>query len=251
MQESKSQTLIITHAILIGATPLIPIPVVDDLAKTYLQRRMVRELVEVRGQPTDPQSVKALADDRGEGCLWGCIGGVVLYPLKKIFRKIFFVLEWKRAIDLVSRSYHHGYLMDYALSQGWIAPAGPIGAPQLRAAMDEVCRRTPIKPVEHAVRVTFDQSKAVVRDAARLMQQSFQRLTGKSRPNRNDQIDRITPASDLEEVARAIEAVEPEEERKIRGLVSRLQQAIEGIPKEHFRKLEAELATQLGVQPPT
>lgn len=239
MPEKTSQALILTHAILVGATPLIPIPVVDDLARSYLQRRMIREVAEHGSHALDSQSVKALADDSGDGCFRGCLGGVVLYPLKKVFRKVFFFLEWKRAIDLTSRSYHRGYLVDHALGRGWVNVAGPGSIAGLRKAVDEVCQGSSIKPVELAVKITFDQSRGVVKDAARLMQQSIRRLVKKPRQDR------------IDEIARAIEAVEPEEERKIEGLVARLQAAIEEIPKEHFRRLEDQLAARLGVHPPT
>lgn len=239
MPEKTSHRLILTHSVLVGATPLIPIPVLDDLAKSYLQRRMIRELGELRGQLFDSPSTKTLADDSGEGCLRGCLSGAVMYPLKKLFRKVFLFLEWKRAIDLVSRTYHRGYLVDHALSRGWAGPSSGRTAGEVRRAVDDVCRLSPIKPVELAVKVTFGQSKAVVRDAARILQESFRRLVNKASHDR------------IDEVARAIEAVGPEEERQIEGLVTRLQAAIEEIPKEHFRRLEDELAARLGVHPPT
>lgn len=47
MPEGGNQRLIITHAVLTGSIPLIPIPIVDDLVKSYFQRRLVRELTRV------------------------------------------------------------------------------------------------------------------------------------------------------------------------------------------------------------
>ena len=44
MPEAGNQKLIITHAVLTGLTPLIPVPIVDDLVKSYFQRRLVREV---------------------------------------------------------------------------------------------------------------------------------------------------------------------------------------------------------------
>ena len=40
----NNQGTIATHAVLAGLTPLIPVPVVDDIAKNYFRRRMVRGL---------------------------------------------------------------------------------------------------------------------------------------------------------------------------------------------------------------
>ncbi|HXG68373.1 MAG TPA: hypothetical protein VNO70_24980 [Blastocatellia bacterium] len=227
-----SQNLIVTHAVLTGLTPLIPIPLLDDLVKSYFQRRLTRKLAETRGQPLSEQDVKMLADDRG-GCLLGCFGTVLIYPVKKIFRKIFFILEWKRAIDTASRAYYHGYLMEYAFAQQWCAPAGPRSPAEVRAAIDLVLSQVNTSPVERAVGGVFRQSKSALKGAVNLLQRSLRRITGK--PSEN-------------EVALAVESVEQEEERQVEGVVSRLQKAIESIPAEHFENLRAQFRIALGLQ---
>ncbi|MEW6731700.1 MAG: hypothetical protein AB1489_10265 [Acidobacteriota bacterium] len=226
--ENANQRLILTHAVLIGLTPLIPLPLLDDLTKTYLQRRLARKLLAAHGEQLSVQEIQALADDPNGGCLSGCLSMILLYPIKKIFRKIFFFLEWKRAIDLVSRAYHHGYLLDYALQQGWRPPTP--SAPQLRVAIDDVCREVGTSPIEHAVRATFNQSKEALKNAATLLARSLQGI-------------RKRPAA--EEVAAAVEAVEEQEERQIEGVTARLQKNFEKIPAEHFQRLCARLAARL------
>src|SRR5262245_48986903 len=99
MTNETNQKLILSHAVLIGLTPLIPIPFVDDLVKSYFQRRMVRKLSAIYGKILSDQEIKTLADDPDQGCLWGCLSNVLLFPLKLLFRLIFFFLEWKRAVD--------------------------------------------------------------------------------------------------------------------------------------------------------
>ncbi len=228
--ETNNQRTIITHAVLIGLTPLIPVPVVDDLAKSYFQRRMVRSLAASHGRRLSDEEVSALAVDRGGGGCLGCLGLLILYPLKKIFRKIFFFLEWKRAVDLTSASYHHGFLVDYVLGE-WGAP-GALGrsAVEVRDAIDAVCRETPIKPLESAVRATFRQSKNVLVSGAGLLERSLRRIRGKA---------------DEQEVARVVESVEAEEEREIESVVNRLQRGVESIPKSHFDNLRGQLAARL------
>src|ERR671912_751047 len=104
--EAGSQRGLVTHAIFVGLTPLIPVPVVDDLAQAYFRRRLVRTLAASHGRTLSAEELDALTSEPGGGCLRGCAVQVVLYPLKKIFRKIFFFLEWKRAADLTSQTYH-------------------------------------------------------------------------------------------------------------------------------------------------
>src|SRR3954464_3929445 len=84
------QHVLVTHAVLTGLTPLIPVPLVDDLVKNYFRKRLVRSLAASAGRALSDEELDALASERGGGCLRGCVGTVVVYPLKAIFRKIFY-----------------------------------------------------------------------------------------------------------------------------------------------------------------
>lgn len=230
MPESGNQRLIITHAVLTGLTPLIPVPIVDDLVKSYFQRRMVRGLTRIHSADIPEQDVRNLADDPGSGCVTGCLANALLFPLKLIFRKVFFFLEWKRAVDTVSRTFHQGYLLDYSLSAGWFP--GQRTSSELRTAVDSVCREVGTGPVERAIRVTFAQSKTTLRASANLLKRSLKSISGKP---------------DDAEVARAAEAVETEEERQIEGVVVRLQKSIQSIPEGYFENLRARLGVWLRI----
>jgi hypothetical protein len=230
-KESANQNLITTHAVLVGLTPLIPIPLLDDMAKSYFQRRLVRKLAEKYNLNLSTKDIKTLADDTDSGCLLGCLGMVLLYPIKKIFRKIFFFLEWKRAIDIVSRTYHQGYLFEYVFQEKWCSPAGPRNAAEVRSAIDKVCNETNTNPIEHSVRSTFNQSKDVLKGAADMLKRSMQRSPGK-------------PTE--ESIERAAEAVEEEEERELSGVVNRLQKSFQNIPADHFQRMRSRLASLLG-----
>jgi hypothetical protein len=227
----NTQRTIITHSVLLGLTPLIPIPVVDDLAQRYFQRRMIKSLATAHGIQLDTEHLDALASDRGgQGCVLGCLSLVIIYPLKKIFRKVFYFLEWKRAVDLASTTYHYGYLIDYLFS-AWGHPASTGRAiAEVRDAIDAVCREAPIKPLESAIKGTFRQSKGVLMSGAGLLERSFRRIMGKADENR---------------VAQAVESVEVEEEREIEGVVDRLERQVNEIPSGHFETLKAQLAARL------
>lgn len=233
----NSQRTIATHAVLAGLTPLIPIPVVDDIAKNHFRRRMVRGLAAAHGRAFSNEDLEALASEPDSGWL-GFAGTVVLYPFKKVFRKIFFVLEWKRAVDLASRTYHYGYLVDYVFAERLDETSGR-RATEISAAIDAVCREAPIKPLEAAVRATFRQSRGVLSAGAGLLERSFRRITGR----REKEVARA-------EVERAVASVEDEEERQIEGVAARLQGYVEAIPDEHFRRLRAQLVARLARQEP-
>src|SRR5919201_2781678 len=106
---------LVAHAVLVGLTPLIPVPVVDDLAKNYFRRRLVRRLAAASGRGLTEAELGALLSEPGGGCVRGCLGAVLIYPLKAVFRKVFYFLEWKRAVDLASRTYHFGYIVNYSM----------------------------------------------------------------------------------------------------------------------------------------
>ena len=228
--ESGNQKLIITHALLTGLTPLIPVPIVDDLVKSYFQRRLVRQLARVYAINPTEQDVRTLADDPSTGCLAGCLGGPLLLPFKLIFRKLFFFLEWKRAADTVSRTFHQGYLLDWAMQVGWYP--NQRNATDVRGAIDAACREVGTGPVERAISATLAQSRATLISAANLLKRSLRSISG--RP-------------DSERVARAAEAVEAEEEREMAGVIDRLQNAIQSVPEGYFNNLRARLAAWLRI----
>jgi hypothetical protein len=234
--DAASQPLLLTYAVLTGLTPLIPVPVLDDMAKGYFRRRLVRTLAAARGRALAAADVDALTAERGGGCLGGCVGAVLVYPLKKMFRKVFFFLEWKRAVDLTSRTYHFGYLAAYALRPrvGGASALDLRGAKAVGEALDAVCREAPIKPVEGAVGATFRRSKKILRAAAGLLGHALRRL------------DLLDGAGHFITVAALGEAAE---EREVAPVVARLQNSLAAVPDEHFRRLRFMLDARLGLPP--
>jgi hypothetical protein len=225
-EEGGQQRGLVTHAVLVGLTPLIPVPLLDDLVKNYFRRRMVRGLAASAGRSLSEKELDALASEKERGCLAGCLFAVLVYPLKAIFRKLFYFLEIKRAVDLTSRTYHYGYVISYALRPraDGASALDLYGAKAVNEAAQAACREAPIKPVEAAIGGTFRKSRNVLRGAAALLAGSLRRVSGRARPER---------------VAAAIEEVEPEEERELEPVVTRLQRSIASVPEEHFRGLRA------------
>ncbi len=221
---STNQRQIILHAVLAGLTPLIPVPLVDDVVKRYFQRRMVRKLAAAHRRRLNDADVESLADDQDSGCLSGCLTTVLLVPLKAIFRKIFFFLEWKRAVDIVSRNYYQGFLIDYALSQNFLTERSP---KDIRAAIDFVLSQLTTSLIDRSVKGIFNQSQTVLRNAARLLQNSLRQITRRASQT---------------QVAEVLESVQPQEEEEIAGIVGQLENSINQIPAEHFEKLRQHLA---------
>lgn len=133
--------LILTHAVLVGLTPLIPIPFLDDWVKGIFNRRMVRHLALQRGVVLTHEEIETLTqEDFWDNCVEGCVS-IILRLLREIFSKIFFWIEWRRALNLVSLTYYTGFLLDAALMDGYLRQGPP---PQIRqgAVLREAIRRT-------------------------------------------------------------------------------------------------------------
>src|SRR5688500_5976683 len=109
---NSRQNLLVTHAVLTGLTPLVPIPFVDDQIYAYFMRSLVQHLATSQGRTLSGSDITSLAAHPSRGCALGCLGSVLLYPLKRVMRKVFFFLEWKRAVDTISHTYYQGYLID-------------------------------------------------------------------------------------------------------------------------------------------
>lgn len=232
--EAGGQRILITHAVLVGLTQLIPIPVLDNLAKSYFRKRLVRGLAAAEGRALSDAELDALVAERRN--LNGFLLSALLYPLKVAFRTLFYFLTLKRAAALSSRTYHFGYLVGYAMRSR--TDGGSLldlhGARDVNDAIEYLCRKFPIKPLESAFDSSFRQSKRALRAGAVFLAGSLRRLTGLALP---------------EQVAEAIAQIESNEEREIEPVVTCLQRSIASIPEEYFQTLCAQLDTRLGLSP--
>lgn len=110
---------ILAYSLVAGLLPLIPVPFVDDLIIGLMRRRMLRGLFRPQVQLSRPQ-VKALTR-RPMGCLWGCLLFPILFVVKRLFRKIIYVLAIKACVDTASTLLHEGLLVRYALRSGLVS----------------------------------------------------------------------------------------------------------------------------------
>jgi len=227
-EQIEHNLTISTSAILIGLTPLIPIPFADDLAKSYFQRRLVRNLASEQKKNLSDEAIKELVDEEKSGCLLGCLTTILIYPFKKILRKVFFFLEIKRSIDIISRTYHYGYLLEYSFKQDFCQPMGSYSATEIREAIQATCREVGTNPIEKAIQATFKQSKQTIKELADMLWKNLSKITGK--PNEED-------------LKQAAETVESAEARK--GITSQLQQALESVPADYFQGLNQRLIYHL------
>lgn len=132
---------ILTGAVLAGLTPLIPIPFLDDWAKTIFLRRMARQITQARGVSLTPAEIDGLIQENFlDSCLEGCVM-LVLRLLRELFSKVFFWIEWRRAFNTISATYYTGFLIDAALMDGALrSQPGPARTAEV-ARIREAARR--------------------------------------------------------------------------------------------------------------
>jgi hypothetical protein len=225
--------VVVGHSLTVALTPLIPLPFVDDMAKGYLQRRMVYELAAVHDLEIWREEVRTLADDAEVSVMTGALKGAALMPLKLLLRKAFFLLSGKKIVDIASLCYHRGRLLDLTFAHGWCRPAGPRTVKEVRLAIDAVCQQVPIasSPVTHALRSGLEGSRDLLGD---VVEQLKGRLGG------------ISPDADERGSAHKPGGAGEPEGASFAAVRDRLLRSLAEVPSEHFEHLEKKLSDRLG-----
>ena len=159
------------HAVASGLTPLIPVPFLDDFALRQVRERMVRAMLQEHGLPTPAKAVSVLAGSHLAvgvgGRVLGLLKGLALFPVKKLFRRVFFVLWVKDCVDMASASLHQGYLLQHAMARGDLDARGLEGeAPaRVHAAIEAACKEVDSRPINQLLRRFFEGSRLLLTEA--------------------------------------------------------------------------------------
>lgn len=164
------------HALLSGLTLLVPIPFLDDWLKAQVQRHMVRDILKSEGFSPGSPEVNLLSPNDEAGCLQGCLIGTFFYAIKKLIRQVIPFLEWSRAVQTVSHSYYHGYLVDYALRKGYYKPGNLRQAARLQYAIRLARRNTNTTFITRGVSQTLTRSRKLLFESARWIGKEANRL---------------------------------------------------------------------------
>ncbi|RKH65762.1 hypothetical protein [Corallococcus aberystwythensis] len=160
------------HAVAAGLTPLIPVPFLDDYALRQVREQAVRDQFKEKGLKAPDKAVAVLAgsyDARSVGGrLVSYLKTVALFPVRKVFRKVFFVLWVKDCVDLTSVCLHHGYLLRHALERGDLDAASLQGDTprKVQAAIIAACGEMDARPINQALRRIFRSSRVLMAEAA-------------------------------------------------------------------------------------
>lgn len=129
-------------ALLCGLTALVPVPFVDAWLERRFTAAMFRRVAETHGQPLPDDAARVLTEDRSSVAL-GCLYVVVVWPLKKLFRTVFYFLTVKDVLDGITRAAHRATFVDVAYAEGLL----PGHASDVRGVMDGLLDKVRHSPV--------------------------------------------------------------------------------------------------------
>ena len=165
------------HALLSGLCQFIPVPFADDLVDRRVRKRMVNVLLDRRGRSFDAEAVKPLYAGPPKSAVEtaGSVAkGLVMRPIKKLLRTVFFVATIRRAVLEAAEVLLLGHTLDRLLADGWFAEGQEAtrleaDAARVERAVDDVMaspeRRNLTRLVRRAVRLLRDEGEADPPDA--------------------------------------------------------------------------------------
>ncbi len=118
MEATKIQTVIVKYSLLYGLASFIPVPLVDEYTQEVLFRRMLHKIFNHYDQPLSHPNAKRLSQKGGSFC-WGCVAGLLLWPIKKFIKTVAFFLSFKSLSDEIASCSLRAIAYQEALRMGW------------------------------------------------------------------------------------------------------------------------------------
>jgi hypothetical protein len=110
-----------------GLAVLIPLPLVDMAFEALFRRRIPGAIARARGRSLGPELHRDLGRTvERPGSLRGCLAlgaAVVRFVVKRIFRKIVYILSIRDAASALAAYWHRAFLIDHMLRAGHLEPA--------------------------------------------------------------------------------------------------------------------------------
>lgn len=206
----RSTRIVATHAALAGLCPLIPVPFVDDMVIGAIVDRMNRALFAAHGFRLPAAGAKILRETPANR-LRAVATAVALYPLKKIVRKLVYVLAVKDCAEVGSAVFHDGWLLARVLEDARAAgdetsPADLDHLRRVRAATLATYAEVDPAPLRRALLSSFRGAGVGLKHGVQVLQRLLrERRRGKGKVDAvkdgaapdgvHDLVDRVTAAT--------------------------------------------------------
>jgi hypothetical protein len=154
-REDLDLAVVARYAFLISLTHLIPVPIVDAWIAGMLRNRLTRVQLDGAGWRPPPRDVRMLASANAGGCL-GMLWSLITWPIKKLIRFFLWIFLVKAMVDTFSAVVARAVLIDESLATGLL----PGDAVRARAAMQRAARGIDTRPIDRAVLLIFQTTRA-------------------------------------------------------------------------------------------
>jgi hypothetical protein len=229
---------IIYHSLLIGAALFMPIPLLDEKLAVFLWKHMVADLAKIHKRALTREQILALSYQfrfaLSEGCLF-LLGRI----LKEIFREIFFILEWRRAITLASDAYYSGYLLNELFAYEGFDPAK---ADRYAIAMQKAKQGVNTRLVQGVFRAQFRSSRGVLTSVAKWLSSI---TVGYAKDSWARRKKKNTDVATEEQMENFFEMHRSRFQELLKDLIASVQQGVGALPKEHFEELRERLFAEV------
>ncbi len=137
-----------------GLALLVPVPFLDEFLSRHALRRAL-ELDQPDSEALPAVALDALTADR-DSLLLGCLWVALVWPLKKLFKTVFWFLTWKDVLDRTAWSAQVFSNTRIARQRGWL----PTHAVAVRDSIDATFEKFRWSPVTRTL-LRYDQPALV------------------------------------------------------------------------------------------
>lgn len=162
-------------AVVTGAAALLPVPFVDDWLAARSRRHLIERALRSQGRSFPARELRALYQDDGSwlGLPWRVVKGLMLVPVKKLFRSVFLVLGVRDVALAVGRTLALGHTVERQLRFGMFredaAPAVRADeARRLRRALDHAWQGIDQRLVQRAANLALERVRGGAKDAGEI-----------------------------------------------------------------------------------
>lgn len=158
----RSKRIVATHAAIAGLCPLIPIPFIDDLALRRVLQHMDRSLFAAHGL-TLPRSGAKILNATPSRWWRGAVTSIVMFPVKKVLRKVVYVFAIKDCAEVASATFHDGWLLAHVVEDRPPRAEDPAYLRRVRKAMLKTYEAVDPAPLRRAMVGSFLGARVGVR----------------------------------------------------------------------------------------
>ncbi len=162
-----------------GLSVLIPLPLVDLFFELLFRRRMPRAVARVRGVTLSAAAARRF----GRGPQLDLLGSCLTVPfvvtkwiLKRVFRKLLYVLTVADAVDALSAYWHRAFLVDYLIRSGHLGADADLE--RVGRVFDEVLGAADVSGVKGLARQVVAATGHVPRLLRRARRRGAEEATG-------------------------------------------------------------------------